>query len=378
MSYINGKKILNTKVIINGYNDGLVDMAKTLIERTTSEVVIPESVTVIGEYAFAYCTHIKDIYIPKTISEIAFTAFEECYFNNLYYNGNFLELVKLFGFSSYIPADNVIYTDDFMPEFLTHFSFELYNGDIYLFEALTSLNNFCIENNGTLKIPEAEELDAEGQGKFKIVGLMDNAFGYTSAVKTLSISSTIETVSEFTFADGLENLEEITVSSENKNFIVRNGILCGSGDVGYRALCYPRAKSEETLSVSWSIEEIAPYAFCGLSKLKHITFESKTLKMSYSACIETNIETMTFYAPNDDEYMRIEYGACNDNPKLKTVTFHPNTYGTYDYTGNIDMWGTFENCPNLMNIYVPWAEGRVEGAPWGAENATITYNYTGE
>jgi hypothetical protein len=27
---------------------------------------------------------------------------------------------------------------------------------------------------------------------------------------------------------------------------------------------------------------------------------------------------------------------------------------------------------------VPWAEGAVANAPWGATNATINYNYTGE
>ena len=36
----------------------------------------------------------------------------------------------------------------------------------------------------------------------------------------------------------------------------------------------------------------------------------------------------------------------------------------------------FKNCTNLTDIKVPWAEGEVAGAPWGATNATITYNYT--
>ena len=37
----------------------------------------------------------------------------------------------------------------------------------------------------------------------------------------------------------------------------------------------------------------------------------------------------------------------------------------------------FSNCTNLKTINVPWAEGEVSGAPWGATNATINYNYTG-
>ena len=38
----------------------------------------------------------------------------------------------------------------------------------------------------------------------------------------------------------------------------------------------------------------------------------------------------------------------------------------------------FPGCTNLTVINVPWAEGAVPNAPWGATNATINYNYTGE
>ena len=39
--------------------------------------------------------------------------------------------------------------------------------------------------------------------------------------------------------------------------------------------------------------------------------------------------------------------------------------------------GAFSGCSNLTTINVPWAEGAVANAPWGATNATINYNYTG-
>ena len=35
---------------------------------------------------------------------------------------------------------------------------------------------------------------------------------------------------------------------------------------------------------------------------------------------------------------------------------------------------SFQGCTNLLNIYVPWSEGEVANAPWGATNATIHYN----
>ena len=37
----------------------------------------------------------------------------------------------------------------------------------------------------------------------------------------------------------------------------------------------------------------------------------------------------------------------------------------------------FFGCNNLTTINVPWAEGAVANAPWGAPNATIHYGYTG-
>lgn len=35
----------------------------------------------------------------------------------------------------------------------------------------------------------------------------------------------------------------------------------------------------------------------------------------------------------------------------------------------------FSNCTNLLLINVPWSEGEVANAPWGATNATINYDY---
>ena len=54
---------------------------------------------------------------------------------------------------------------------------------------------------------------------------------------------------------------------------------------------------------------------------------------------------------------------------LASLTFE----GTPEY---ID--GTiFIGCNNLTTINVPWAEGAVANAPWGAPNATIHYGHTG-
>lgn len=54
---------------------------------------------------------------------------------------------------------------------------------------------------------------------------------------------------------------------------------------------------------------------------------------------------------------------------LKTITFKrkPNTISKT----------AFSSCSKLTTINVPWGEGEVASAPWGATKATINYNYVG-
>lgn len=50
---------------------------------------------------------------------------------------------------------------------------------------------------------------------------------------------------------------------------------------------------------------------------------------------------------------------------------------TFNSTPSVISANVFDGCTKLQTINVPWAEGAVANAPWGATNATINYNYTG-
>ena len=56
---------------------------------------------------------------------------------------------------------------------------------------------------------------------------------------------------------------------------------------------------------------------------------------------------------------------------LETVTFlgTPKTIGSQFSSAVLP--------PSVITINVPWSEGEVAGAPWGATSAQINYNYTG-
>ena len=50
---------------------------------------------------------------------------------------------------------------------------------------------------------------------------------------------------------------------------------------------------------------------------------------------------------------------------------------TFKGTPTTILASAFLSCTNLTDIYVPWVEGVVANAPWGATNATIHYGVTG-
>ena len=56
--------------------------------------------------------------------------------------------------------------------------------------------------------------------------------------------------------------------------------------------------------------------------------------------------------------------------QLTEVTFEGKPKGVFKTA--------FDGCSNLRIINVPWAEGEVSNAPWGATNAIINYNYAKE
>ena len=65
----------------------------------------------------------------------------------------------------------------------------------------------------------------------------------------------------------------------------------------------------------------------------------------------------------------IENKAFSGDTSLTSVTF----LGTPNRMYNAVYNAAFQGCTALTDIYVPWADGAVNGAPWGATNATIHY-----
>ena len=84
---------------------------------------------------------------------------------------------------------------------------------------------------------------------------------------------------------------------------------------------------------------------------------------AFANCTNLALTTLPSGITNIDDY------AFEECSSLVSLTFE----GTPENIGA----SAFAGCENLTTINVPWAEGAVANAPWGATNATINYGYTG-
>lgn len=115
----------------------------------------------------------------------------------------------------------------------------------------------------------------------------------------------------------------------------------------------------KTVVMPNSVEEIPAAAFGGCGNLNNV-FLSQNLKViGAGAFFDTGITQIDI--PTTVEEIHLD--AFSDTSSLKAVRFHgkPKTIAPC-FGGSA-----------VTDIFVPWHEGGVAGAPWGAENATIHY-----
>lgn len=112
------------------------------------------------------------------------------------------------------------------------------------------------------------------------------------------------------------------------------------------------------------ITQVKTLTFLNCQKLEKFDFDFSNITLigesAFNNCFKLNV-----YKLNADT---IEANAFNQCSKLTDITF-------LNISTSIAATA-FAGCNNLTYINVPWSEGEVAGAPWGAVNATVIYNST--
>ena len=117
------------------------------------------------------------------------------------------------------------------------------------------------------------------------------------------------------------------------------------------------------LSLPDSVETVGIHAFrkCRIQSLSLGSVQT----LGAASFAKTHMRTVTL----PSTLATIQHDVFKECPYLEKVVFT-----STPAIGTKGKPNVFSDCPELKDIYVPWSEGEVANAPWGATNATIHYN----
>lgn len=292
----------------NAQPDGPLSFGRVLYsyKGAVSDLVIPEGVSIIEEYAFLGCDFIKSVELGPDVEEIGLYSFQNCVN---------LETVKVD-------------------------------------EALGIINAGAFKGCSALKEFDASEATVATVGYEAFSGcsaLTKAAFSETlSEIGSLAFENTALTTIDFgknvksvdaTAFEGVKTLESVTVVDNNKNFSSEDGVLYNKK--GKELVIFPAAKTGE-FSLPQKVERIKNGAFKG-SAVSVVTLADDTALNAIEANAFENSAITSFVIPA--AVQKIEASVFKNATKLSKVTFNEGL--TYIAAS------AFEGCSSLAEATLP-------------------------
>ena len=184
---------------------------------------------------------------------------------------------------------------------------------------------------------------------FGHTSVVDNAFKYDKTLSITSLPACITSIGSYAFS-GCTNLALTSLPSGLTS--IKGGAFRGCTQLALTSL-------------PDGLTEIVGSAFYGCGQLALTSLPDGLTEIdSYTFYYCTNLALTSL--PSGLTIIRGNaFSGCSN---LTSITFTGKPSAIADTA--------FKSCSNLTTINVPWAEGEIANAPWGATSATINYNYT--
>ncbi len=314
------------------------------------EITIPEGVTSIGDYAFYGCSGIKEITIPEGVTSIGEGAFERC------------DDLML-----YVEAGS--YGEEYAKK----------NGYRY-----QNKNDFVIENGVLTKyIGTAANVEIPKS----VTGIGSFAFSGCSELTAITIPESVVNIESDTFA-GCSSLGSITVEENNPVYDSRedcNAVVSKTSNtliVGCKNTIIPESVTSigglafsgcsglTEITIPENVTLIGPYAFEMCSSLESITIPAQVTIMGvgvFSGC--SSLGSITVEENNPVYDSRED---CNAVVEKATNTLVAGCKNTVIPESVTDIGGyAFKDCGELTEITIPEGVKSIRyGAFWGCSGLT--------
>lgn len=282
-----------------------------------TSVVIPSSVTSIGNNAFANCSHLASVNIPDGVTDIGEYAFQIC---------KSLSSVKIPGSISHI-SDGVFRSCDNL-------------ADVVISSGVTSIGRWAFDNCKSLvniDIPDS------------VTTIGENAFYYCSSLANIKLPDSITDIDNYAFSY-CESLESVSIPPNVKTmgfgvFSHCTGLKYAEIADGVKILeddIFSYCSKLTNVSIPESVTKIERRAFYKCSQLKSIDIPNGVERIDwdiFSGC--ENLESITI--PETVTY--ISYNEFEDCKKLTHIHISPNKKAS-DYTDRTGL-------PQDEECYIP-------------------------
>ena len=329
----NGVLFNKNKDILVAYPMGKEDTSYT----------VPDSVAVISETAFQYCTNLITVTVPNSVEIIENEAFEFCYElesitlpdsvkhigNSAFFYCRSLENVTFGNKIEYIGSDVIGYTAYY------NNSDNWENGGLYI---------------GKYLLTVGKDVGAEFTVKDGTVNIADCAVSYCENLVSVTLPETVEAMGETPFYQ-CPSLESISVKGSNGVYSSKDGVLF----VGNSLAVYPQGRKAVQYAIPDGTDLICDYAFLNNMYLESVTIPDSVERIGNSAfSLAQSLKNITIPGSVEEIY-EMAFNSCE---KLENLTIS-------DGVGHIGRWA-FIGCNSLESVTIPGSVYLIESSAFNS------------
>ncbi len=321
-------------------------------------ITIPDNVTTIADSAFCSCTSLTSITIPKSVTLIGKYSFGYTAIENIYYTGTqeTWESIEIEDGNDEL-TNATIHFESYGP------TLPEANKGIYTYKVTNgkaTITDCKVSASGDITIPST-------LGGYPVTTIGDWAFNGCTGLTSITIGSSVTSIGDYAFSC-CTNLSGIWVDENNPNYCSdQYGVLFDKKMT--KVIAAPGAIKSYTIGSS--VTTIGDGAFSECSKLTSITIGSSVTTIGVDAFWCSSLTNITI----PDSVNTIGDWAFSDCRRLTSITI-PDSVTTIGE-------GAFFGCTSLKTVYYTGTKAQWNKISIASDNtrltdATIVYNWVCE
>ena len=340
----------NTNIVIKDGTNGIADEAFFLTGTGLTSIIIPDSVTSIGNKAFSGCKGLTSITIPNSVTSIGSNAFEDCKGLTSVTIPDSVTSIGEWAFSDCAGLTSVIISDNVTN--IGKYSFYDCTGltSVTIPDSVTNIGYAAFDNTAWIDNQPAGVIyigkvayGYKGQNTAVVIkdgtkSIADHAFSYHTELTSVTIPDSVTNIESAAFFN-CTNLAEVNINNVEAWCYIRFGDYTAN-PLYYAKHLHLNGNEITDLVIPNGVTSIGDYAFYGCSGVTSITIPDSVTSIGKSALAGTAVPTI-----NQNGIVYVGKVAYSWNTMSQNVVIKDGTKSIKD--------GLFYTAGNLTSVTIP-------------------------